>query len=354
MWNRREWALGIAAGVSLVTLGGVRARTTPSTPPQSPARTPFARVQLAVSNRAEFCYLPLTIADRLGYFAAEGLDVQIHEIGDPAQALHALVSGAVQALSGPYRNAIALRARGQSFPSIVVQGRSPQLVMGVSRRALGGFRDLRDLRGHRVAVAGNGSCSHRMMQQLLASAQMRADAVRFVPLGSPSAALASFRNGLVEAICYGDPVITQLEQDGDLKVVADTRTVRGSAEVFGGPLPAGCLCVAEDYLNNHPAECQALADAVVRALKWLQTAGLSDINRTVPESYFQGDRALYLSAFSRAREGWTPDGLMPETGPATLARLMARFDDAPSLRQVDLSETYTNALALKAKARFKA
>ena len=41
-----------------------------------------------------------------------------------------------------------------------------------------------------------------------------------------------------------------------------------------------------------------MVDAMVHALKWLQTAGPSDIIKTVPESYFLGDRALYLAAFT--------------------------------------------------------
>jgi NitT/TauT family transport system substrate-binding protein len=139
-----------------------------------------------------------------------------------------------------------------------------------------------------------------------------------------------------------------------LRVVADTRTVRGNAEVFGGPMPAGCLSVSADYLASHDAECQAMVSAMVRALKWLQTAGPSDINKTVPESYFHGDRALYLAAFSRAREAWSPDGLMPDAGPVTVARMLARFEDSSTSRQVDLAQTYTNALALKAKTRFRA
>jgi NitT/TauT family transport system substrate-binding protein len=45
---------------------------------------------------------------------------------------------------------------------------------------------------------------------------------------------------------------------------------------------------------------------------------------------------------------------MPDAGPATMARVMSRFDTASPLRQVDLSQTFTNDMALKAKARFKA
>ena len=353
MWNRREWARCLVSGVLLPAVPAAKAEVKPPLPP-APGRAPFARLQLAVERRSDFNYLPLTIAERLGYFAAEGLDVQVREMGEPGQAVQALLSGSVQALSGPYATSITLRARGQSFPSIVLQGRAPQLVLGVSRKSLAGFRDLRDLRGRKVAVTGHGSASHQMVLTLLASARMGADAVQWVPLGSQTSAVASFRNNLVDAICYTDPVITQLEQDGALRVVADTRTVRGNADVFGGPMPSGCLSVSGDYLTSHGDECQAMVSAMVRALKWLQTAGPSDINETVPESYFSGDRALYLAAFSRAREAWSPDGLMPDAGPITMARVLARSVESSTSRQVDLAQTYTNELALKAKARFRA
>jgi NitT/TauT family transport system substrate-binding protein len=93
---------------------------------------------------------------------------------------------------------------------------------------------------------------------------------------------------------------------------------------------------------------------MVHALKWLQTAGPSDIIKTVPEPYFQGNRALYLSAFSRAREAWAPDGVMPDRGPDTAARVWAQFNDTALWQRMDLARTFTNAFAIKAKAKFRA
>lgn len=54
------------------------------------------------------------------------------------------------------------------------------------------------------------------------------------------------------------------------------------------------------------------------------------------------------------REAWSPDGLMPDAGPTTAARMLSRSHDVSPLRQVDLAQTFTNTLAAKAKARFKA
>ena len=55
-----------------------------------------------------------TIADRLGYFASEGVDVDVRDFADSAQAMQALLSGAAHALSAPYSSAIAWQMRGQS------------------------------------------------------------------------------------------------------------------------------------------------------------------------------------------------------------------------------------------------
>lgn len=349
MWSRRAC---LAAGSALAF--GALADGGPGQPAGAVGRS-RARVLVAVEDRRAFCYLPLTIAERLGYFTLQGLDVQMLERTDAAQAAQLVLSGAAQVMSVPFSAAIALQARGYRIQSIVLQARAPQLVLGVSTRTLGHFRDWRDLRGKRIAIPAAGSGPHRMTRLLMARSGIQsATEVHFVTLPESAEAADAFRTGAVDALCYPDPVMTQLEQEGAMRVVADTRTPRGSEEVFGGPMPAGCLCVPEEFARTQPGVCQSLADALVMALKWLQTAGPSDIIKAVPESYFRGDRALYLAAFTRAREAWAPDGLMPERGPLVAARVLSQLDDSGQLQRVPLERTYTNEFARRAKQRFRA
>lgn len=356
MWSRR--GLGRLCASALLSAGLPVAKAQVSPPAVVNAtpvvRAPLGRLVVAVDQKASFCYLPLTIAERLGYFAAEGLDLQVRDFSEQGQAIQAVLTGAAHVVSGPYSNTIGLQVRGQQFRSFVLQGRTPQLVLGVSQQTMGQFRHLRDLRGRRVAVTGLGSASHRIARMLLSRAGLAPQDVTFQVHAGPAATVAAFRAGQVDALCYHDPLITQLEQSGELRVVADTRTLRGCAEVFGGPLPAGSLFASSDFVSENPRKCQAMADAIVHALKWLQTAGPSDLNKTVPESYFQGDRGLYLAAFSRARESWALDGLMPDNGPQTAVRMLAQFEDAQQLQRVDLARTFTNEFARVAKARFRA
>lgn len=344
MWNRRGL---LRAGVTLLGAGMPAAWSQTASAP--------AKVVIAVEQRASFCYLPLTIADRKGFFAQEGLDVTVRELPDPGEALNAVQSGAAQVLSGPYLATISQQIRGHSQTAFVLQGRAPQMVLGVSLKAMSHYRELRDLRGRRIGVMAEGSASDRIARLMLARAGLLArNEVQFVRLATSTEAVTAFHSGGIDAICYNDPTITQLEQSGALRVIADTRTVRGCAEVFGGPMPAGCLSAPSEFVAGQAKICQALTDAVVHGLKWLQTAGPSDIIKTLPEHFFLGDRALYLAAFSRAREAWTPDGMMPATGPRTAADMLTRFDTTGAVERVDLARTFTNDFARKAKARFKA
>ena len=71
---------------------------------------------------------------------------------------------------------------------------------------------------------------------------------------------------------------------------------------------------------------QALANAIVRADKWIQTAGPGDIIKAVPESYLLGDRAVYIDAFLAAKGALSPDGMFPTPAPTTALRALASVD----------------------------
>ena len=138
-----------------------------------------------------------------------------------------------------------------------------------------------------------------------------------IGVGAGSGAVAAMRSGQIDAISNLDPVITLLTRSGDLKIISDTRIVAEADRVFGGPMPAGCLYTHQTFLDKYPRTTQALANAIVRADKWIQGAGPSDIIKTVPESYLLGDRAVYVDAFLAAKGALSPDGMIPEAGAET-------------------------------------
>ena len=313
-----------------------------------------SKISIAVGGKAAFYYLPLTIAEQLGYFKAEGLEVEISDFAGGARALQSLVGGSADVVSGAYEHTINMQSKNQFIQSIVLMGRAPQIAMGVSTKALPNYRALSDLRGKKIGVSAPGSSTNMVANLVLSRAGIKASDVSYVGVGTSAGALAALRSGQIDAMSNTDPVMTMLEQKGDVKIISDTRTLKGTQEVFGGPMPAACFYTHTEFVQRNPNTCQALANAIVHSLKWLQTAGPSDIIKTVPEGYLLGDRALYLASFNKVREAIALDGIMSDEGPRTALKALTSFDPSIKAERIELAKTYTNEFARRAKDRFKA
>lgn len=313
-----------------------------------------SRVSIAVGGKAAFYYLPLTISEQLGYFKAEGLDVEISDFAGGSRALQAVVGGSADVVSGAYEHTINLQSKNQMFQAFVLQGRAPQIAMGVSTRAMPGYRNVADLKGKKIGVSAPGSSTNMVANLVLSRAGLKPGDVSFVGVGTAAGALAALRSGQIDAMSNTDPVMTMLEQKGDVKIISDTRTLKGTLDVFGGPMPAGCLYAPTEFVQKNPNTCQALTNAIVHGLKWLQTAGPSDIIKTVPEGYLLGDRALYLASFNKVREAIALDGLIPDEGARTALKALASFDPAIRPDRIELGKTYTNEFSRRAKDKYKA
>jgi NitT/TauT family transport system substrate-binding protein len=144
-----------------------------------------------------------------------------------------------------------------------------------------------------------------------------------------------------------------LVQKGDIRVIADTRKLADTQAFFGGPMPAATLYAADTFIKKNPHTTQALTNAMVRALKWLQQAAPSDLIKVVPENFLLGDRTLYLDAFASGREAISPDGLIPAEGPATALRTLTTFAPELAGKNIDLSKTFTNEFVEKALLKDK-
>ena len=77
-------------------LGGLATAAAPHAAAQSLEKR---KVTIAVGGKNLFYYLPLTIAEQLGYFKAEGLEVSIVDFAGGSRALQAVVGGSADVVS---------------------------------------------------------------------------------------------------------------------------------------------------------------------------------------------------------------------------------------------------------------
>lgn len=311
-------------------------------------------VHIAVGGKASFYYLPLTIAEQLGYFRDEGLNLKISDFAGGAVALRAVVGGSADVVSGAYEHTISLQSKKQFFRAFALQGRLPQIAFGVSSAKAGQVKSLKDLKGLRIGVSAPGSSTHNLVKQLLVKGGLdpNKDAA-IIGVGLGAQAVAAIKSGQIDAISNTDPVMTKLEQDNAIKLLADTRTVKGTQEVWGAPLPAGCLYAPIEFTQKYPNTAQALANAIVRADKWIARASATDVAKVVPEAYLMGDRALYLFSYDKVKEAISPDGIISDAGAKATLKALGAFDPNIKESEIRLEQTYTNDFAKKANAKYK-
>jgi NitT/TauT family transport system substrate-binding protein len=310
------------------------------------------KATIAVGGKNLLYYLPLTIAEQRGYFKDEGLDLSIVDFAGGARALQAVVGGSADVVSGAFEHTVNMQHKGQRMRAFVLQGRAPQIVLGVNPKTMPDFKTVADLKGKKIGVTAPGSSTNVMVNFALAKVGLKPSDVAIVGVGASQGAVAAMRSGQIDAISNLDPVITLLQRSGDLKIVSDTRVVAEAERVFGGPMPAGCLYCPQSFIDRHPNTVQAMANAIVRANKWIQTAGPSDIITNVPEAYLLGDRAVYIDAFLAAKGALSPDGMIPDKGPDTAFRALASVDKEIAAAKLDLAAVYTNDFVKKANAKY--
>jgi NitT/TauT family transport system substrate-binding protein len=310
------------------------------------------KVTIAVGGKNLLYYLPLTVAEQKGFFKDEGLDVEIVDFAGGARALQAVVGGSADVVSGAFEHNINMQAKGQPMRAFVLQGRAPQIVLAVSTKTMPNYKAVADLKGKKIGVTAPGSSTNIMANFVLAKNGLKPADVSFVGVGASQGAVAALRSGQIDAISNLDPVMTILARSNDIKIVSDTRDVAEADKVFGGPMPAATLYAPVAFIDKNPNTVQALTNAIVRANKWIQQAGPSDIVKAVPESYLLGDRAVYIDAFLKAKPALSPDGMIPEAGPATALRALQSIDPAMQNAKIDLKSVYTNDFVKKANAKY--
>jgi NitT/TauT family transport system substrate-binding protein len=308
------------------------------------------QVTLAVGGKTALYYLPLTICERLGYFKEQGLEVTVNDFRGGSQSLQALVGGSVDVVTGAYEHTIRMQAKGQDIRAVIELGRFPGIVVGVRKEKAAGYKSAADLKGMKIGVSAPGSSTNFFVMYLMSKAGLKPTDASYVGVGIGPSAVAAIKKGDIDALANLDPMITKLEQDGDIKIVADSRTEEGTRAIFGGSNPAAVLYVKQDFIEKNPNTVQALVNAFYKTLKWLEKATPEQVAATVPEDYFLGDKALYVAAVKANKPVYSVTGVIPAAGMQSAADMLLAFDDELRSAKVDLAKTFDDRFVKKAAA----
>ena len=307
---------------------------------------------IAVGGKSALYYLPLVLTERLGYFKDEGLtSVRISDFAGGTRSLEAVVGGSADVVAGAYEHTINMQSRRQNFQAFVLYGASPQISVAISSKLADKYKSPKDLKGLKVGVSAPGSSTNMVVNYLLAQGGLKPTDVAIIGVGAGATVIAAIEQGRVDVISQTDPAVTMLERDAKVKVIAETRTPEGTQKLFGGPMPAGSFYAPIAFIKNNPNTVQALTNAMVRTLNWMQEASPQQILATVPEEYLLGNKAMYLFAYNNVKTAYSKDGYISDAGAKTTLRALASFNENIKPDQINLAQTYTNEFVKRAHAK---
>ena len=306
------------------------------------AQSVFAaeKITIMVGGYEKQIYLPAKLAESLGYFKAEGLDVELLNEGAGVDAEGELISGAVQGVVGFYDHCVDMQAKGKFLESVVQFSQAPGEVELVSTKHPE-IKSMADVAGKSLGVTGLGSSTNFLTQYLAVKAGVPLGQFSTIPVGAGATFIAAMQQDKIQAGMTTEPTISRLLKTGDAKILVDLRSMESTKKALGGTYPAASLYMSTTWVDSHKEITQKLANALVKTLRYINTHTAAEITEQMPKSFYAADKESYIKALADSKAMFTADGVMPAGGPETVLAVLSAFSKNIKGKTIDLSKTYT-------------
>ncbi len=306
----------------------------------------LAKVRIAVGGGSCLCYLPTMLAEQLGYYKKAGLEVEIADFKGGSQALTAVLGGSSDVVSGFYDHTVELQAKNKFLESIVIFDRFPGLVLMVSPGNTDKIKTVKDLVDKKVGVSAPGSSTDFFLKYLLRKSGEDPTKTSVVGIGNGATSVAAMEQNQVDAAVLVEPAPTVLQMKyPTIRTLSDTRSEKDTLAVFGGAYPAGALYTYSAWVEKHPKESQALAEAIVMTLQWIHKHTPEEIMAKMPDNLVGNDKALYLAALKNSLPQYSLDGKMDPKGAKAVLEVFTQSDPEVANAKIDVTKTYDNRFA---------
>ena len=299
------------------------------------------KIRIMVGGVEKQIYLPAKLAEQLGYFKDEGLDVELLSEPTGVNAEDELLAGAVQGVVGFYDHAIDLQSKGKFVESVVQLSHAPGEVELVATKQAKTIRSAADWKGKTLGVTGLGSSTNFLTQYIAVKAGLKPGDFTALPVGAGNTFIAALQQGKIDGGMTTEPTVSRMLKTGDAKILIDLRTLEQTKKVLGGTYPAASLYMQTSWVESHRDVTQKLANAFVRALRFINTHSAEQIADKMPADYYAGDKQMYIKALASSKGMFTADGRMPAGGPKTVLAVLSAFSRSLKGKQIDLARTYT-------------
>jgi NitT/TauT family transport system substrate-binding protein len=317
------------------------------------AAGPKEKVPVVVGSEHALVYFPWDLAKALGYFDAEGLDVDITYTKGGSEAATALASGSCEYSGNAIDHAIAAADRGKSLVMIADFMNQPGIALLIRPGDKDKYKTFADFKGKTIGVTSIGSATHVLATWMAHRAGLGKDDLKIIGVGGGATMISALSGNQVDATYGNDPYATTLIKTGrgiqwlGLYTSAETRKALGFREYcFTGALTRG------DVIQKYPERTQKIVNGLVRAHKYMSTHTSAQIAAALSDEFRGGTPAAdWAASYSHSRPAYTQHGEMSLEAVRAVMETNAYFLGTAS--KADPNKLYDNTYVDKAAKTVK-
>lgn len=242
------------------------------------------KIRLAFCSQL-LCVVPYEATQKAGFFAEEGLDVELVYTRGGSAALQALNGGAVDYAATSFDAAVNAYANGANIVRFATTGRLPLFALVTSPETADAIQGVEDLRGRKLGVADLGTSDHALVLYLLDQAGVPEDSVEFATLGTNL--YHALRLGQVDAGMVQEPALSLLQEKG-AHVLMNGMDIDDAERHLGGAYEFMGVSVRRDEREERLEEMRALGRALAKGLRYVQQAPPADLVDALPDELIAG------------------------------------------------------------------
>lgn len=292
--NRRTFLAGVGSAAGVATL---------SKPHIARAQQP---VTLAFCSQL-LCVTPYEVTNAQGFFAEEGLDVELVYTRGGNAAMQALVGGSVDYAATSFDVAVQAFAEGAGIRRFATTGRLPLFALAVAPDQAGEIESVEQLEGHTVGVSALGNADHTLLLFLLRQAGADPDTMDFAVLG-PNL-FEGLRRGQVVAGMVQEPALSLIVEDGG-RVLFNAMDIADAEAHLGGPYEFMGVAYRAVERDERLEQMEAVARSLEAGLRYQREAPIERLRESLPpELLVGGDGERFDEIAARYRESLYPESV---------------------------------------------
>ena len=330
----------MAALLSLSLLTGCGAGT--DTGDTAGTETKNVTVRLSEVTHSVF-YAPQYVAMSQGFFADEGLDIELSNGGGADKVMTAVVSGqADMGLAGPEAAIYVMNQGKEDHPVIFAQltKRDGSFLVGRSDEAF----DWNDLKGKTIIGGRKGGVPEMTLEYVLKQHGIvpQEDAVVDTSVQFNMMA-GAFTGGQGDYVTLFEPTATEVERAGHGYILC-------AIGEESGEIPYTAYFASQSYMTAHPEVIQGFANAIARAQQWIVDHTDREVAEAIIDQFPDTDIDTLEAVTARHRQidAWNAGPMMARSALERLETVMTEAGELEKDQWVDFDKLVDNSFAQKA------